>query len=175
MLAAALGAVLVLSLGISLVTDLRSRRIPNSVTFPCFALALLLRAALGGWEGPDGLASGLIGAGVAFVPFFVLAWAGGMGMGDVKLVTVVGACLGAERILFALFCIALVGGLQGVLALLWTGSLGRTLRRLALSFKRASRSTEAEARAGARVTVPYGVAIAFGTAWAMVWRPWIGP
>jgi prepilin peptidase CpaA len=175
MLTAALGTVLVASLGISLVTDLRSRRIPNLVTFPCFALALALRGMLGGWDGADGLASGLLGSAIAFLPFFLLAWAGGMGMGDVKLVTVVGACIGAERILFVLLCIALVGGLQGLLALLWTGSLGRTLRRMALSLARASGLTTAEAPAGRRVTVPYGVAIALGTAWAMVWRPWLGP
>ena len=171
MLAWALGIVLAGSLAISLVSDLRSRRIPNLVTLPAFALALLLRGLLGGWDGPDGLASGLVGFAIAFVPFVLLAWAGGMGMGDVKLVAVVGACVGSERILFALLCIALVGGLQGLLALLWTG----TLRRTALSFARALRLTRSEAPAGGRVTVPYGVAIAFGTAWAMVWQPWLVP
>jgi len=142
-----LGGVLAVSLSISLVTDLRSRRIPNLVTFPAFGAALLLRMALGGW---DAAADGLLGAAIAFVPFFLLAWAGGMGMGDVKLVAVVGACVGAERVPWALFCIALVGGLQGVAALL--ARRGR----------------------GGRATVPYGVAIALGTACALAWRPWAG-
>lgn len=151
MLAWLLGGVLAVSLSVSVVTDLRSRRIPNLVTLPAFAAALLLRLALGGW---DAAADGLLGALIAFAPFFALAWAGGMGMGDVKLVAAVGACVGAERILWALFCIALVGGLQGLAALLWSGTSGRTKR--------------------GRVTVPYGVAIALGTAWAMAWRPWLG-
>jgi len=144
MLAWLLGGVLAVSLSISLVTDLRSRRIPNVVTLPAFAAALLLRLLLGGW---DAAADGLLGALVAFAPFFLLAWAGGMGMGDVKLVTVVGACVGAERAVWALLCIALVGGLQGIAALLWRGRMRG-------------------------VTVPYGVAIALGTAWALAWRPW---
>ena len=146
-----LGGVLAVSLSVSVVTDLRSRRIPNLVTLPAFAAALLLRLALGGW---DAAADGLLGALIAFVPFCALAWAGGMGMGDVKLVAAVGACVGAERILWALFCIALVGGVQGIAAMVWAGASGRLQR--------------------GRVTVPYGVAIAIGTACAMVWSPWLG-
>ncbi|WP_373047932.1 prepilin peptidase [Vulgatibacter sp.] len=155
-----LGALLLGSLGVSLVTDLRARRIPNAVTLPAFALALLARGLLVGWEGPYGLGSGLVGAVVAFAPFFLLAWMGGMGMGDVKLAAVVGACVGWERILAVLFCIALVGGVQGVIALLWS----RLPRRQA-----GPRTVAEPGPQLRRVTVPYGVAIAFGTAWALVW------
>lgn len=169
-----LGALLLGSLGVSLVTDLRSRRIPNAVTLPAFVLALVVRA-LAGWNGPHGLASGLVGAAVAFLPFFLVAWRGGMGMGDVKLVTVVGACLGWDRIVAALLCISLVGGLQGLLALLWTGSLGRTLHRTLRRLAQAFGLAQGQLPQVGRVTVPYGVAIAFGTAWALAWSPWPGP
>lgn len=170
-----LGLILVASLSVSLVTDLRSRRIPNAITLPAFALALLVRALLGGWSGPDGLASGLLGAAVGFAPFFLIAWRGGMGMGDVKLVAVVGACLGGDRIVAALLCICVVGGLQGVLALLWTGSLGQTLHRSVHRIARALRLSRGPAPRARRVTVPYGVAIAFGTAWALAGSSWPGP
>ena len=154
MAASLLDVLLAASLAVSVVTDLRERRILNVVTLPALALALLVRAAGGG------LASGLLGVATASLPFFLLAWRGAMGMGDVKLMAVVGACVGAERIAPVLLAIALVGGLQGVLALLWTGSLGRTLRRLLL------RGAVPQAAA---VTLPYGVSIALGTAWV-----WLG-
>lgn len=167
-----LPGLLAAALVVSLVTDLRSRKIYNVVTGPAFVLALAIRLAVGGLGGgPGGLVDGLLGAAVAFVPFFALAWKGGMGMGDVKLVSVVGACLGLEKTLPALFCISLVGGLQGLLALLWTGSLSQTLKRTALLAGRTLRLTSAEVPAGRRIYVPYGVAIAIGTAWAV----WLDP
>lgn len=86
-----------IALGIAVVTDWRERKIYNWLTFPAFALALGLRMVGYGFDGPGTLSEGLLGAAIGFVPFFALAWKGGMGMGDVKLVAVVGACLGWER------------------------------------------------------------------------------
>lgn len=159
------------ALGIAVVTDWRERKIYNWLTFPAFALALSLRMVGYGFDGPGTLSEGLFGAAIGFVPFFVLAWKGGMGMGDVKLIAVVGACLGWERMVPALFCISVVGGLQGVLALLWTGSLRMTSRRMWILLGRGLRLTTEAVPPARGITVPYGVAIAIGTVWAV----WLGP
>src|SRR5690606_30770360 len=111
------------------------------------------------------------GAAIAFLPFFLLALAGGMGMGDVKLAAVVGACVGMERIGPVLLCIALAGGVQGAIALVATGALLGGLRRVAVRAGRRLGWTEAEAPPPRRVAVPYGVAIAAGTAWALLAPP----
>lgn len=159
-----------LALPIAVVTDLRERKIYNWLTLPLFVVALGMRGAGIGWDGPGTLVDGLIGAAIGFVPFFVLAWKGGMGMGDVKLITGVGTCLGWERMLPALFWISVVGGVQGLLALLWAGSLRQTSRRLWVLVGRGLRLTSEEVPVTARITVPYGVAIAVGTVWSL----WIG-
>src|SRR5689334_13958026 len=125
-------AVLALALAVSLVTDLRSRRILDAVTLPALAVCLLLRMALG-----MGL-SGLAGAAVALGPFLLVCAVGGMGIGDVKLMAVAGAALGFPGALEAVLLVALAGGVQAALAIAWALVRGRPARGL---------------------KVPYGVAI----------------
>ena len=76
------------------VFDVRSRKIPNFITFPAFAFGLVLHLVLGGWRQLlTALAAGVI-CGVLFFLFYV---AGGMGAGDVKLIMAVG-CIAYFRI-----------------------------------------------------------------------------
>src|SRR5690606_41597083 len=82
---------------IAVYTDLKARRIPDWLTLPTLATALLGRLAMAGISGPLGLLDGLLGLAVAFLAFFLLALGGGMGMGDVKLMAAIGAILGWER------------------------------------------------------------------------------
>ena len=76
---------------IGAVYDVRSRRIPNFITLPAIVFGLLLHAVFGGWRqlvtaAAGGLICGLI--------FFVFYLAGGMGAGDVKLITAAGCIAG---------------------------------------------------------------------------------
>ena len=48
---AALNGLLLFTLGWAVVTDLRSRRISNRLTYPVAALGLAIHAATGGWGG----------------------------------------------------------------------------------------------------------------------------
>jgi prepilin peptidase CpaA len=172
----ALYVVLGVALAISVVTDVRSRLIYNVVTFPTMGLALLLRLALVGVRGETfaeaqlGLLPGVIGLAVGWFAFYLMYLLGGMGGGDVKLMGAVGAALGFPVILYALMFTALVGGLQAILVLLWDGSLAKTMvnagRRVAhaLHLRRIEEGGEPE-----RKYVPYGVAIALGTVWAVWW------
>lgn len=97
--------------GMAVVTDLRTRRVPNVLTFGAALAAFAFAAWTAGWSG---LAASLAGWGVGcavFLPFFLL---GGLGAGDVKLLAAIGAWLGPT----GAFWTAIYGGLAGgVLAL----------------------------------------------------------
>ncbi len=156
---------LTLTLAVALVTDLRGRRIPDVLTYPAMLLALGLRAWLEGLGGEItlGVFSGAVGLVAAGGWFGLFAISGkGMGWGDVKLAAVVGACLGVPLVLSALIFISLVGALQAVVSLLWNGGLGETLRGVL-----AKRSGDAVTP---RQQIPYAVAIALGSLWAMWWQ-----
>ncbi|MBI3179260.1 MAG: prepilin peptidase, partial [Deltaproteobacteria bacterium] len=81
------------------VTDLRSRRIPDLLTFPAMAIAITLA-----WvsHGLAGTLSSLFGLLVCGMVMGLAGLAGGMGGGDVKLMAAVGAVLGFPLALFAL-------------------------------------------------------------------------
>ena len=91
----------------SSVTDIRTRKIHNSLTYTLLAAAILLNACgslLGDFSplGTIGLAPSLTGAVACFcVMLFPYRMAGG-GAGDVKLATVIGALLGPHLGLFAI-------------------------------------------------------------------------
>src|ERR1700751_6038262 len=80
-----------LSAGIASVYDVKASRIPNALTGSSIAIGLLLHLAIGGWSQlAYSLLAGLIGGGL-FLLFFLM---GGMGAGDVKLMTAVGCLAG---------------------------------------------------------------------------------
>ena len=96
--------------------DLRTHKIPNTVTFPAMLMAIAYFSAVHGWDGML-FSMGGAGAGVALLllPYIM----GGMGAGDAKLMGAVGACLGAERTLEAFLIIALMGCLYAVLVIVF--------------------------------------------------------
>jgi prepilin peptidase CpaA len=169
----ALVAVVGLALAISAVTDLRTRKIRDIVTVPALLLCLIFRATWahwGEWTG-SGLASGLLGMLAAIAPFLPLCLMGGMGMGDIKLMAVVGAGAGFPLILICLICICIAGGLEAVVVLTWKGELLRILGGTARRALRKRRGARAEDVPRVSISVPYGLAIGFGTAWG-AWLTW---
>lgn len=92
----------------SVVCDLRSRTIPD--TLP---IALCLLAVLATWRSWHDVSFAQLGAGVAvgFTIGAVLFYLGAMGGGDAKLSAGLGALCGLSRLLEVLFATALVGGL----------------------------------------------------------------
>ena len=154
--------------------DVRERRLPNALTVGAFAAALLLRAP----QGLDALVGGLLGALLAFglaLPFFLV---GGLGGGDTKLLAAVGAFLGPRDLWFALFVMALVGGVMAIFVIARNRAFGQTainLRAIVTTFGKGSfTGWKGEGSKSAVtldtpgvLTVPYGVAIAAGalTAW----------
>jgi prepilin peptidase CpaA len=106
------------------VFDVKSRRIPNFITFPSILAGLALHLALGGWRQLlTSLAAGLI-CGLVFLVFYI---AGGMGAGDVKLITAVGCIAGMPHVAYLLVLTALSGGAMAVVLALSRGRLRQTI------------------------------------------------
>lgn len=167
----ALWIVLGVALVISVVTDVLRRQILDVVTYPLVGVALgvrLLSEGLGDWE--TGLVSGgvsAVGLGLVLVP---AALRGRMGWGDVKLMAGVGAVLGFPAVMAAAAFISLVGALQAVVTLLWHGAVWETLGHLVRRWAVRVRWLQESATDAPRRHIPYGVAIALGTFWAMWWQ-----
>lgn len=166
----ALTSVLGVSVAASVATDLLWRRILDAVTYPALVLALGIRFFAEGWgTGETGLLSGLIGAALCAGIFALFAWRGRMGWGDVKLMAVVGAAFGYPLAMAALVFTSLVGALQALITLIWHGAVFDTVaafgRRLAERVRLLPKAVESAQR-----HIPYGVAIALGSLWAMWWE-----
>jgi prepilin peptidase CpaA len=172
----AIDAVLALALAISVVTDLRTRKIKNVVTYPTTLICLGLRAVGGGWgtAASPGVLSGLIGLVIGFALFVIPALINSelMGLGDAKLMAAVGAGVGFPMILPCLIYIALVGGVLAVVVLLWNGALWRTLAGMGLKVAQKIKIASGENARTPGIKVPYGVAIACGTVWGVLWSMW---
>lgn len=107
----ALGLAMVLLLVPAAAIDLEHKRIPNLITLPGCIVAIVLGLAFDASGEPARLLAGL-GAGGAFL-IVTLISPRGMGMGDVKLATMIGLFLGSAvipAILIALLAGVLVGG-----------------------------------------------------------------
>src|SRR5688572_6624724 len=92
--------------------DLRTRRIPNLLTFGTAAAALIFHFVTTGSHGIAGSAGGWA-AGVAMlvVPYAL----GGMGAGDVKLLGALGAWLGAGDVVWAGVYASVAGAVMGLI------------------------------------------------------------
>jgi len=100
------------------VTDLKSRRIPNVLTFGAAVGALAFQGMTAGWSGLGTAAAGWLVGLVIFLPFFALR---GIGGGDVKLVAALGAWLGPESALWLGLWSALAGGPLALIVVLFRG------------------------------------------------------
>lgn len=98
--------------------DLEHKILPNVLTVPGTALGVLF--ALFGWTSP--FWSSLLGGTVGFALLFAIALMsrGGMGMGDVKMMALVGVFLGWKAVFYVLFGASFVGSLGGFLFLYLT-------------------------------------------------------
>ncbi|MGH9598687.1 MAG: A24 family peptidase [Terracidiphilus sp.] len=98
-------------LTVAVFTDLRSRRIPNWLVLPFLAAGIAVSGLLYGWHG---IGQSLGGLGLGALLFGVLAFMGGMGMGDVKLCAAIGAWIWPWQLILALVITGLAGGAMAV-------------------------------------------------------------
>jgi prepilin peptidase CpaA len=147
------------------VSDLRSRRIPNALTFGGALAGLLFHLVSGGARGAEIAALGWIaGCALFFIPFAL----GGLGGGDVKLVAALGAWLGPEATLWLALYTGAAGGVLAIAVALARGYLREALRNLwlLLAYWRVAGVrplTEMTLAGGTGPRLAYGVAIMTGT------------
>jgi prepilin peptidase CpaA len=112
------------------VWDVKTRRIPNVITLPAFLLGLLLHLTLGGWMQMFYALTAGVACGVIFLIFYI---AGGMGAGDVKLMTAVGCIAGGANgaylnpVASIMMLTAISGGIMAIGLALFRGRLQQTL------------------------------------------------
>jgi prepilin peptidase CpaA len=151
------------------ISDCRSYKIPNWLTFGGSAFALLysffipFSPQLGfGW------ALGGFALGLSFMlPLYML---GMMGAGDVKLTAMVGAFLGMTQTIYALLFVFVSGGLAALAFALWRQSLLRMARNLKQALSSMLFSTMGAMRSQVPVgdddsvgQCPYALSITVGT------------
>ena len=151
--------------------DLRTRRIPNWLTFPAAAAGLVAATVAHGGHGTVASAGGFLVGLALFFPLFLLK---GLGAGDVKLMGALGAWLGTSVVFGVAFYTALAGGLLA-LGLIAAHGYGRqavrNMRLLLTHWRvfgiRPLDSLTLETSAGPKL--PYALPIAAGVALAF-WR-----
>jgi prepilin peptidase CpaA len=151
------------------IIDCRTHRIPNLLCATAAVLGLSLQLWL---HGEDGLLAALGGAAVGFtmfLPFYALR---AFGAGDVKAMATVGTFLGVQSTLIAVGATLIAGGVLGICVLLLRPMHAKaTLYRLfglLVAPVASMRSSRRNQDAASLQRFPYGVAIACGTAVALV-------
>jgi prepilin peptidase CpaA len=129
----------------ALITDLKARRIPNTLTFGGTILGIIINTFQSGWGGlADSLLGFVVGVGILLIPFLM----GGIGAGDVKLLGAIGALMGVHFVFYTTLWAAVAGGLLSLIYLL--------LHHKILYMWMYTRTTSGK-------FMPYGVAIFVGT------------
>jgi leader peptidase (prepilin peptidase)/N-methyltransferase len=98
-------------------TDLETRRLPNLLTIPGTVVGLAFSLFL-----PPGIAASLVGVALGGGALLLLRWVwlratgvDGMGLGDVKMLAMIGAFLGWEQVVVVLFLSSVGGAIAGLL------------------------------------------------------------
>jgi prepilin peptidase CpaA len=127
--------------------DIRTRRIPNELVLGILVLATV-RIALS--ADPTGALYTLLASAALFVATFLFFWRGLLGGGDVKLLVATGFLIGYHDLFQFLFVMSVCGALVAV----------AVLARHRLRPRPITMAAPEHQDPPARLTVPYGVAIA---------------
>jgi prepilin peptidase CpaA len=167
-------AVLVVIVVTAAIYDLRYRKIPNWLVLTGLVLGFGLNTFL---FGLTGLASSALGMGLALLIYFPLYLLRAMGAGDAKLMAAVGSLVGWGNWLAIFVATAVIGGLLGLIVLLFAGRIRKTFWNIGwilneiLHFRAPYHSSEElDVRSAQGMRMPHGVAIALGSITFLVVR-----
>jgi prepilin peptidase CpaA len=102
------------------ICDLRTRRIPNLLTFSAALFAIGLHGFAQGWSAAALAVAGWVVGLALFFPMFAL---GGMGAGDVKLLAAVGSLVGPLAVVWVALFTSISGGIMALIVALFSGYL----------------------------------------------------
>lgn len=117
---------------IAAVTDIRSHKIPNWLTFSTAILGVGLNGISGGSSGLVNALAGLLTGMALLIVFYAF---GGMGAGDVKLMGAVGSFIGPKMVLWTAFYTAMIGGIYAVGVMLFHPYYRTTRQAIAQTLK----------------------------------------
>lgn len=151
----------------AVIYDTVSHRLPNYYLLIGLLVGIALQVWMVGWFGVSIGGKGALAGFALFIPIYVM---GGMAAGDVKLMAVVGSFLDLESVLWAGAYSLVVGGVLGVLYLIYKGEFSKLwMRYWAMAITRTR--IPAAGNDAARHRFPYAAAIAVGTFLSLYWTP----
>jgi leader peptidase (prepilin peptidase)/N-methyltransferase len=131
-------------------TDLETQRLPNIITLPGIVIGLAANVWL-----PPGIVASVLGAALGGGLLYAIRWGWkratgveGMGLGDVKMLAMIGAFLGWRQVIVTVFLASFGGAVVGV--------------TLALAGKRSLQSR-----------LPFGTFLAIAAFAASIWGEWL--
>lgn len=150
---------------VAAVVDLRIRRIPNHLTVPMAVLGIAYHSFA-----PSGLGilAGLAGFAVGFCLLLIPALLGGGGMGDVKLLSALGAWLGTEMMLKA-FAASIVFAALLALAVMVNSAMTRGVLKTEKKYLASRRSRDKSGQRRRARVLPFAVPVAMGTWTVLAW------
>jgi prepilin peptidase CpaA len=162
---------------VAAVTDVWKFKVYNVLTFPMLASGLLYHTIYGGMPG---LAGSIVGALVGFALMIMLYTMGGMGAGDVKFVTALGAWLGLPLTLYVMIAGCIAAGVYAAILLVTAASLKETLVNIQILWLRLAclgRHLGSEDRVEVEVSrsdrrrrlIPFSAMIALGLVVTVLW------
>jgi prepilin peptidase CpaA len=162
---------------IAAVTDVWKYKVYNLLTFPLLASGLLYHVVRGG---SLGLTGSILGALVGFGLMILLYMMGGMGAGDVKFVTALGAWLGLPLTLYVLIVGCIAAGIYAAVLLVAAPSRRETMLNIQILWLRLiclGRHLGSEDRVEAEVKrpdrrrrlIPFSAMIALGLVATFLW------
>lgn len=148
---------------VAAIWDIRSRRIPNWLSYPAIFGGIILYSAVGQIE------ISLAGLFLGFI-LLVLPWVKGwLGEGDVKLAMGIGALGGPELLLKSLILGSAAGAIGGIILLIRAGELkrfGHNIFAAVVAWLTGSKM----ALENLGLYMPYGPFISIGVLMAFLWR-----
>lgn len=155
---------------IAAINDIRFHKIPNWLTYPTILIAVAYHTST---KGVDGFLFSLGGISIGIAVLIVPCLTGGVGAGDTKLMGAIGGLLGPRGVFLAFLFSTVMGGIHALLFLALNGHL-KDLRK---SYKRILGLFPFGLKGGhialnyadRQPKLCYGVSIALGTFFSVVW------
>lgn len=128
-----------LLLFLATITDLRSGKIPNLLTFSFLLVGLAVKYL--SQPGLENLSSGLLGVATGFFIFSPLYFATIMAAGDVKLLMAFGAWSSPPDVVKLAGATIIIGAAVGLFQMIKARGLGHSLKNLSAHFKKDTEKT----------------------------------
>jgi prepilin peptidase CpaA len=152
---------------VAAIVDLKTRRVPNWLTFGVATVGITMAVAHLDGVSPAGAIAGLAVGLLLMLPGHVI---GRTGAGDVKLLAAVGTLLGPETIAMAFLYSAIAGGTLAVLVAIRRGRLRETIESTATLMRTGGANAADIEKPATDNRFAYAPAIAAGALLAAIWR-----